>query len=122
MTTELALLLLRPGSSSAFVAAFADVAPLLTSADGYIRHRLVPALEDADLYLLTVDWRDVAAHKEGFEPSEAHARFMARLEPFLSGNPVVLHVEAGPQPGSQGQAASARKSDFHLVHQPEVAI
>ena len=49
MITELALLRLLPGSSSAFAAAFANVAPLLTSANGYIRHRLVPALENADL-------------------------------------------------------------------------
>ena len=98
MITELALLHLLPGSGSAFVAAFANVAPLLTNADGYIRHRLVPALENADLYLLAVDWRDVEAHTQGFEPSEAHARFMAPLEPLLSGHPIVLHVEAGSQP------------------------
>jgi heme-degrading monooxygenase HmoA len=80
------------------MAAFAGVAPLLISADGYIGHRLVPALENADLYLLTVDWRNMAAHTRGFEPSEAHARFMAPLEPLLSGDPIVLHVEARSKP------------------------
>ncbi|RMI17079.1 antibiotic biosynthesis monooxygenase [Pseudoroseomonas wenyumeiae] len=98
MITEFALLHLLPGSGSAFVTTFANVAPLLTNADGYIRHRLVPAFENADLYLLVVDWRDLAAHTQGFEPSEAHARFMAPLEPLLSGDPIVLHVEAGSQP------------------------
>ncbi|MBL6081773.1 antibiotic biosynthesis monooxygenase [Belnapia sp. T18] len=98
MITELACLRLRPGSGSAFAVAFAHVAPLLTSADGYIRHRLVPALENADLYLLAVDWRDVAAHTQGFEPTEAHARFMAPLAPLLSGDPIVFHVETGSQP------------------------
>ncbi len=46
-------------------------------------------------YLFEVTWRDLAARKQGFEPSEAHARFMAPLVPTLSGEPVVLHVPAG---------------------------
>ncbi|WP_144404385.1 antibiotic biosynthesis monooxygenase [Belnapia sp. F-4-1] len=95
MITELALLRLLPGSGSAFTAASASASPLLTSADGYIRHRLVSALESTDLYLLAVGWRDVAAHTGGFENSEAHARFMAPLKTRLSGDPIVLHVRRG---------------------------
>ncbi|MFC7556621.1 antibiotic biosynthesis monooxygenase family protein [Pseudoroseomonas wenyumeiae] len=84
MITEFALLHLLPGSGSAFVAAFANVAPLLTNADGYIRHRLVPALENADLYLLVVDWRDVAAHTQGSsraKPTLASWRLLSRCSP-----------------------------------------
>ncbi|WP_181832860.1 antibiotic biosynthesis monooxygenase family protein [Bosea caraganae] len=55
MVTELALLRLERGSGPAFEAAFARVASLLTGADGYLRHRLVPTLDDADLYLLQVE-------------------------------------------------------------------
>ncbi|HEV7326559.1 MAG TPA: antibiotic biosynthesis monooxygenase [Bosea sp. (in: a-proteobacteria)] len=95
MVTELALLRLQRGSSLAFEAAFARVAPLLTGADGYLRHRLVPTLDDADLYLLEVEWRDLAAHTLGFEPSDAHALFMAPLEPMLVGAPIVVHVLTG---------------------------
>jgi heme-degrading monooxygenase HmoA len=92
MVTELALLRLAGGSGPAFEAAFARVVTLLTAADGYVRHRLVPTLDDADLYLLQVEWRDLAAHTQGFEPSEAHARFMSPLEPMLAGTPIVVHV------------------------------
>ena len=56
---------------------------------------MVPTLDTLDVYLLEVTWRDLAAHKQGFEPSEAHVRFMAPLEPMLSGEPIVLHVPAG---------------------------
>ncbi|HEV2553352.1 MAG TPA: antibiotic biosynthesis monooxygenase [Bosea sp. (in: a-proteobacteria)] len=92
MVTELALFRLETGSGPAFEAAFSSVASLLMDADGYVRHRLVPTLDDADLYLLQVEWRDLAAHTVGFEPSDAHARFIAALEPMLAGAPIVVHV------------------------------
>lgn len=92
MVTELALLRLEPGSGPVFEAAFARVNSLLMGADGYVRHRLVPTLDDADLYLLQVEWRDLVAHTVGFEPSDAHARFIAPLEPMLAGAPIVVHV------------------------------
>lgn len=92
MITELALLRVRTGSNTRFEAAFRDVAPLLRQADGHLRHRLVRTLDDEEVYLLEVGWRDLAAHVEGFEPSDAHARFMAALEPLLAGEPTVVHV------------------------------
>ncbi|AMJ60009.1 antibiotic biosynthesis monooxygenase family protein [Bosea sp. PAMC 26642] len=92
MVTELALLRLERGAGPAFEAAFARVASLLMGADGYVRHRLVPSLDDAELYLLQVEWRDLAAHTLAFEPSDAHARFIAALEPMFAGEPVVVHV------------------------------
>jgi hypothetical protein len=76
MITELALLRVLPG------------------ADGCVRHRLAPTLDSANLYLLEVLWRDLASHSEGFEPSDAHARFMAPLAPMLAGPPLVIHVPA----------------------------
>ena len=95
MITELALLHLLPGSGSAFTAVFASASPLLTNADGYIRYRLVSALESTDLYLLAVGWRNVAAHTQGFEQREAHPRFIAPPKPPLSGDLMVLHVRRG---------------------------
>jgi len=98
MITELALLRLKPGAGPAFEAAFAGVASLLIGADGYLRHRLVPTLDDTDVYLLEVHWRDLAAHTEGFEPSNAHAHFMAPLERILAGEPTIAHVPGGQHP------------------------
>lgn len=95
MVTGLVLLRLERSSGPEFEAAFAHVAPLLINADGYRGHRLVPTLDDADLYLLEVEWRDLAAHTHGFEASEAHARFMAALEPMFAGKPIVVPVPTG---------------------------
>ncbi|MCX7320914.1 MAG: hypothetical protein NT113_15980 [Hyphomicrobiales bacterium] len=77
-----------------FEAAVASVLPLLISADGYTSHRFVAAIDRSDLYLLQVGWRDLAAHTDHFEPSRAHAEFLAALDPFLVNEPIVLHVQA----------------------------
>ena len=90
--TELAWLSIQPGQGAAFEATFASVAGLVSSAEGHIRHRLVPAVDRDDAYLLEVDWTDLAAHVERFEPSDAHARFMASIEPFLAAEPLIIHV------------------------------
>ncbi|MBD9480147.1 antibiotic biosynthesis monooxygenase family protein [Pseudoxanthomonas sp. PXM02] len=90
--TELAFLSIRPGAGEAFEAAFTSVAGLVAEAEGYLGHRLVRSLDQPDVYLLDVEWKDLAAHVEVFEPSDAHARFMAALTPFLAAEPRVIHV------------------------------
>jgi len=52
-------------------------------------------MDERDTSLLEVAWRDLEAHVKGFEPSEAHARFMAALEPLLREQPFVIHVPHG---------------------------
>ncbi|MAS41839.1 MAG: antibiotic biosynthesis monooxygenase [Rhodobacteraceae bacterium] len=98
MIIELAILRVRPGEAPGLDDAFDRVRPLLTEADGHLRHRLVQSLDDRDVFLLEVGWRDLEAHVTGFEPSEAHARFMAALEPLLIGPPVVIHVPHAAAP------------------------
>ncbi|KQY89802.1 antibiotic biosynthesis monooxygenase [Brevundimonas sp. Root1423] len=108
MVTELVIFRIEPGSGSRFEAAFAGVASLLAAADGYLRHRLVRTLDDADSYLLQVEWRDLAAHTEGFEPSEAHDRFIAALSPMLVAEPEVVHVPTDPRRTMSAETGSAR--------------
>lgn len=55
MVTELAFLSIRPGDEEAFEAAFASVAGLVAGAEGHIRHRLAPSLDQANVYLLEVE-------------------------------------------------------------------
>lgn len=91
---EVVSLRVRHGSGPAFEAAFERVQIHLTDADGYRRHHLAPALNEDGSYLLEVQWRDLAAHIQGFEPSPAHASFMRELAPHLAEPPRVLHVPA----------------------------
>lgn len=94
MVTELAILHIKSDHGEVFEAAFASVVPFLTKAGGYRCHRLIAVLDRPDVYLLEVEWRDLAAHVEQFEPSDAHASFMAALEPYFSDEPFVIHVPA----------------------------
>jgi heme-degrading monooxygenase HmoA len=89
--TELALLSIRSGDEDAFESAFARVAGLVAAADGHLRHRLVRSVDQAGVYLLEVEWRDLTAHVDVFEPSDAHTRFMAALAPFFAAEPSVIH-------------------------------
>ncbi|MBY8977265.1 antibiotic biosynthesis monooxygenase [Rhodobacteraceae bacterium NNCM2] len=100
MVIELAILRVLPGKGPALEDAFDTVRPLLAGADGHLRHRLVQTMDEQDTFLLEVAWRDIEAHVNGFEPSEAHARFNAALEPLLREQPVVIHVprEAATEP------------------------
>jgi len=91
---EVVSLRVRPGSGPAFEAAFDRVQTHLTDADGYRRHHLAPALHEDGSYLLEVQWRDLAAHVQGFELSPAHESFMRELTPHLAEPPSVLHVPA----------------------------
>jgi heme-degrading monooxygenase HmoA len=97
MITELAILRISPDANASFEAAVASVENLLATAAGHIRHRLASAIDRPDLYLLEVDWRDLAAYTECFEPSSAHAQFMEALGPFLVAEPMVLHVPTKTQ-------------------------
>jgi heme-degrading monooxygenase HmoA len=95
MVIELAILRVWPGHGPGLVDAFDSVRPLRAAADGHVRHRLVQTRDEPDTFLLEVAWRDLEAHVNGVEPSEAHARFMAALEPLLREQPVVIHVPYG---------------------------
>jgi heme-degrading monooxygenase HmoA len=68
------------------------VEQLLADAEGLVWHRLVASVDRGEHYLLEVEWRDLAAHTEYFEPSSAYAKFVGALEPFLVDEPIVVHV------------------------------
>lgn len=92
MVTEFAIFRVKRGCGQRFEAAFAGVGSLLAGADGYVRHRLAPTLDEADVYLLQVEWRDLAGHTPPFEPSEAHEQFITALAPLLVEKPAVVRV------------------------------
>lgn len=95
MVIELAILRVPPGNGPGLKDAFDAVRPLLAAADGHLRHRLVQTMDERDTFLLEEAWRDLEADVNGFEQSEAHARFIAALEPLLREEPIVIHVPHG---------------------------
>ncbi|MFJ5299110.1 antibiotic biosynthesis monooxygenase family protein [Pseudomonas sp. NPDC088368] len=105
MIYEIALLPVHKERTEPFKRAFAEVAPLLTRAQGYEGHLLAPGIETPERFNLIVRWRSLQDHTPGFEESEDHRLFMQGLEAYFSEEPTVYHIEGtaffeGDQAGS----------------------
>ena len=93
MIVESALITVRDGSQSAFEAAFPEAEKFLTASPGHLGHHLRRSIESPTRYLLTVEWRTLADHTEGFRGSPAFASWRAVIGPFFAVPPVVEHFE-----------------------------
>jgi len=100
MIYEIALLPVHKDRIDAFRNAFAEVAHLLTRAEGYAGHMLAQGIETPEQFNLIVRWRSLEDHTPGFEESEDHRLFMQGLEDCFSQEPTVYHIKAaGDLPG-----------------------
>ncbi len=93
MIYEIAQLTVHRGKTETFRRAFAEVAPLLSRAEGYCGHFLAQGIEAPELFHLIVRWRSLADHTPGFESSEDHRIFMMGLQEYFSEEPRVYHIE-----------------------------
>ena len=89
MILEHALLSIKPGESAAFEAAMAEARPLIAASPGFRSITVRKACEAPDLYLLLVEWDDIASHREGFRLSERYEQWRALLHRFYDPMPVV---------------------------------
>lgn len=92
MIYEIALLPVHKERIEMFRSAFAEVAPLLTRAKGYVGHLLAQGIETPEQFNLIVRWQSLEDHTPGFEHSEDHRMFMLGLEKYFSEEPKVHHV------------------------------
>lgn len=93
MIYEIAVLPVHKEHIDAFRLAFAEVAPLLSRAQGYLGHMLAQGVETPERFNLIVRWESLEHHTPGFEASEDHRLFMLGLEAFFSQEPQVYHIE-----------------------------
>lgn len=93
MIYEIALLPVYREHIESFRRAFAEVAPLLSRAQGYRGHLLAQGIETPELFHLIVRWRSLEDHTPGFETSEDHRTFMIGLQEYFSEEPRVYHIE-----------------------------
>lgn len=93
MIYEIAQLPVHGEQIETFRAAFAEVAPLLSRAEGYCGHLLAQGIETPELFHLIVRWRSLKDHTPGFEASEDHRMFMKGLHGYFSDEPKVYHIE-----------------------------
>ncbi|MEX5554670.1 antibiotic biosynthesis monooxygenase family protein [Pseudomonas pergaminensis] len=93
MIYEIAVLPVHKEHIDAFRLAFAEVAPLLSRAQGYLGHMLAQGVETPERFNLIVRWESLEHHTPVFEASEDHRLFMLGLEAFFSEEPQVYHIE-----------------------------
>jgi len=93
MIYEIALLPVHKEHIENFRSAFAQVAPMLCRAKGYLGHMLAQGIETPQHFNLIVRWQTIEDHTPGFEASEDHRVFMLGLQNFFSEEPQVYHIE-----------------------------
>ena len=93
MILEMAVLHVKAGRASEFLAAFETAEPIIAHAAGHISHELHRCLEDANRFLLLVRWQTLDDHTRGFRGSPEYQRWKALLHHFYDPFPEVLHYE-----------------------------
>ncbi|QQV77159.1 antibiotic biosynthesis monooxygenase [Sphingomonas aliaeris] len=91
MILEHALLHIRAGQSEAFEAAMRQARPLIAASPGFLWIDVRPAAEQPDLYLLTVTWADIAAHRDGFRASDRYKNWRDLLHGFYDPMPTITY-------------------------------
>jgi heme-degrading monooxygenase HmoA len=92
---EHALLQVRDGETAAFEAAMAKARPLIAASPGFLGIEVRPAVERPGLYLLVVQWKTIADHRDGFRMSQRYEEWRTLLHPFYDPMPEV-HYFGGP--------------------------
>jgi len=93
MIYEIAQLTVYKEHTERLKQAFAEVAPLLSRAQGYRGHVLAQGIETPELFHLIVRWRSLEDHTPVFEASEDHRTFMMGLQGYFSDEPQVHHID-----------------------------
>ncbi len=91
MIVEVAVLLIRPGSETAFEQDFAVAGKYISAVEGYISHTLQKCLEQDNKYLLLVNWQSLQDHTIGFRQSPQYADWKKLLHHYYDPFPVVEH-------------------------------
>lgn len=93
MILEHALLDVLPGCEAEFEAAFDNARPLIACQPGFRSLRLERCLEQANRYLLLVEWEELEDHTEGFRMSPEYGHWRELLHRFYDPFPCVEHYE-----------------------------
>ena len=88
---EHALLTVRAGSEDAFEAAVAEAKPLVEASPGFISLKICRPTETGQAYLLLVEWRSIADHRDGFRQSNRYQQWRALLHRFYDPMPEVSY-------------------------------
>jgi len=91
MVVEIAMLEVKEGQAAAFEAAFAAAGAILTAVSGCLGYDLARCVEAPNRYALSVRWRALEDHTQGFRGSPQHQEFRRLLGDFYASAPAVQH-------------------------------
>lgn len=93
MITEVAVLNIKKDNSKDFETAFNKAQSIISTAKGYIQHSLLKCMEEADKYVLVVQWQTLDDHTEGFRKSNNYNEWKKLLHHFYEPFPTVEHYK-----------------------------
>jgi heme-degrading monooxygenase HmoA len=91
MITELAILRVIPGRETNFEQDFSKAGAYISSIKGYIKHSLHKCIEQANQYMLYVEWERLEDHTIGFRQSAAYLEWKKLLHHYYDPFPTVEH-------------------------------
>jgi heme-degrading monooxygenase HmoA len=91
MVLEHAVLDVVPGEEAAFEAAFNKAKSIIAASEGFRALRLCRCVEEANRYLLLVEWARLEDHTNGFRGSPGYDEWRRLLHHFYDPFPVVDH-------------------------------
>ena len=94
MILEHALLRVRDGEHASFEIAMREAVSLIAVSPGFGAIEVRPSSETAGLYLLLVEWADIASHHDGFRRSDRYERWRSLLHHFYEPMPEVGYFGA----------------------------
>lgn len=93
MILEAAVLYVKPGTEHEFEKDFKTAGQYISSVPGYLRHNLHKCIEQANKYLLLVEWEKLEDHTVGFRQSASYQSWKSLLHHYYDPFPVVEHYE-----------------------------
>ena len=93
MITEIAELVVKPGTNQAFEAGVALAVPLFQRARGCHAMRLERGLEQPDTYRLVVEWETLDDHEVHFRGSADFQQWRALVGEYFAAAPRVIHTQ-----------------------------
>ena len=94
MILEVAILDVIPGREPQFEENFRIAEHIISGRKGYAGHQLQRCMEQANRYILLVNWETLEDHTIGFRQSVEYQEWKKLLHEFYDPFPVVQHYEA----------------------------
>ena len=93
MITEIAEIVVKPGTNIPFEAAVAEAVPLFQRARGCRSMRLERGIEQADTYRLVVEWETLEDHEVHFRGSADFQQWRTLVSEHFAAAPHVVHTQ-----------------------------